>query len=150
MSKVSFHFQLEMEVRDYELDAQSIVNNSVYLNYLEHGRHEFIRSLGLNFIRLHEQGFDAVVIRTEIDYKRPLMPNDRFLVRLRVSPYGKVRYVFDQEIVRLPDEKLMIQARIFTAFLRRGRPTYPEEVATAMEALWKSDGTLSTRDQEQE
>ena len=37
-------FRTEMHVRDYELDIQSIVNNSVYQNYLEHARHEYIEN----------------------------------------------------------------------------------------------------------
>ena len=30
-------YELEMSVRDYELDSEGIVNNANYLHYLEHG-----------------------------------------------------------------------------------------------------------------
>lgn len=36
--KNSYPFSIEMEARDYELDLQGIVNNSVYQNYIEHAR----------------------------------------------------------------------------------------------------------------
>ena len=49
-------FQLAMAVRDYECDMQGVVNNAVYQNYLEHTRHEFLKSRGLDFARLTEQG----------------------------------------------------------------------------------------------
>ena len=40
-------FSLEMKVRDYEVDCENIVNNAVYLHYLEHTRHEFCSWAGL-------------------------------------------------------------------------------------------------------
>ena len=67
---------IEMQVRDYELDIQSIVNNSVYQNYLEHARHEFLITKNIDFARLHEEGVDLVVTRIEIDFKQPLKSRD--------------------------------------------------------------------------
>ena len=44
-----FHFELDMQVRDYECDIQGIVNNAVYQNYLEHCRHKFLQMAGFDF-----------------------------------------------------------------------------------------------------
>ena len=73
-------YHLDFSVRDYELDLQGIVNNAVYLNYLEHARHEFLKSKGLDFNELHLQGYDAVVVRSEVDYKKSLRSGDEFTV----------------------------------------------------------------------
>ena len=52
----AFDFELEFEVRDYECDLQGMVNNAVYLNYLEHTRHQYLRSRDIDFAALHEAG----------------------------------------------------------------------------------------------
>jgi len=38
----NYRFKLNFEVRDYECDLSGIVNNAVYLHYLEHARHELL------------------------------------------------------------------------------------------------------------
>src|SRR5574344_198922 len=102
-------FELPMKVRSYECDFESVVNNAVYQNYLEHTRHEFILAHGLDVVKLHKQGIDTVVARINIAFKSPLHDNEEFLSKLYVKKEG-VRYVFYQDIYRKNDNKLIIKA----------------------------------------
>jgi len=116
---------LSFAVRDYELDLQGIVNNAVYQNYLEHARHEFLKAHGLDFNQLHLDGYDAVVVRSEIDYKRSLQSGNRFEVITRVEREGRLRIVFHQDIVRTDDGQTILKARILTACIYKNRPVEP-------------------------
>lgn len=121
-------YQIELAVRDYECDIQGIVNNSVYQNYLEHARHEYLKSLGINFADYALRGINLVVVRAEIDYKYSLKSGDKFAVRVKMEKLSRVKFAFIQDILRLPDKQISIQARIIgTALNQRGRPQIPEE-----------------------
>ena len=48
-----YAYKHEMTVRDYELDFQGVVHNSNYQRYLEHARHEFLKSRGGSMSALH-------------------------------------------------------------------------------------------------
>ncbi len=122
----------EFEVRDYECDLQGVVNNANYQHYLEHARHKWLESLGIDFPALHAQGIDLVVVRIEIDYKSPLRSHDRFVVRTGVTKDGMLKVVCNQDIYRIPDEKPIARARVVTAALQNGRPVAP---ATAVPAI---------------
>ena len=78
-------FAMEMSVRDYELDCESIVNNANYLHYMEHTRHSFCAEAGMSFVKLHEAGVDVVVRKIEIEYKQSLRGGDRFVSCLRLE-----------------------------------------------------------------
>ena len=123
---MDYVFEHEMMVRDYECDLQGIVNNSVYQNYLEHARHEFLHEVGLNFAQLCENGIDAVVTRIEMDYKLPLRPRDEFIVRLGMHKQGRLRFVFDQAIFRKSDNRLVLQAEVIGVLTQNGRPIAPD------------------------
>lgn len=113
-------FELRMKVRDYECDLQGIVNNANYQHYLEHTRHEFLTSTGISFARLHEEGIDPVVARINMAFKTPLRSGDEFVSKLRLSKEG-IKYVFYQDIFRLPDMKVSLKATVETVCVVGGR-----------------------------
>lgn len=131
-------FRLDLSVRDYECDMQGIVNNAVYQNYLEHCRHEFLKSLHLDFAALTAQGHHLVVIRAELDYLQPLRSGDRFCVHLSMHRVSKLRFAFRQTIIREPQgaekEQVMLRAVIFASGINpRGRPALPECISALLE-----------------
>lgn len=131
---MNYDYELEFKVRDYECDIQGIVNNSVYQNYLEHTRHEFLDAIGLNFKELYDKGIVAVVARADLQYKTPLKSNDRFVVRTRLEHQG-IKYLFHQDIYRLPDEKLCLKGVITATSIVNGRLAVSEEIKAAFEKV---------------
>ena len=124
-------FKVDFEVRDYECDLQGIVNNAVYQNYYEHTRHKFLKSVNLDFNKLHQQGIDAVVYRVEIDFKYSLTSGDSFTCYLKLRKSGNLKYIFDQHIIRHSDEKLCSKATVTTVCVQNGRPVICKEVDDA-------------------
>ncbi|MFH0841696.1 MAG: acyl-CoA thioesterase [Bacteroidota bacterium] len=118
----------EFTVRDYECDIQGVVNNANYQHYLEHARHELLISRGISFAQLHDEGIDLIVTRVEIDYKYPLRSRDKFIVRSSVLRDGNIRLVFVQDIFRIPDEKLIVNARVTGVATRNGKPARPGDI----------------------
>ncbi len=127
----NYDFELEFKVRDYECDLQGIVNNSVYQNYLEHTRHEFLNTIGLDFADLFKRGIVAVVARADLSYKTPLKSGDRFVVKLRVEHEG-IKYIFHQDIFRLPDNKVCLKGIITSTSLVNGRLAVSDEIVKAI------------------
>lgn len=119
-------FMLEMEVRDYELDCEQIVNNSNYLRYMEHTRHKFCQDAGLPFFEMHTKGIDAVVRRIEIEYFAPLRSMEKFVSCLSLERKGP-RYIFHQDIVKQSGE-IAATAEITTVITKDGKLTRGDEL----------------------
>lgn len=118
-------FEYEFKVRDYECDAQGIVNNANYQHYYEMTRHEFLETCGLNFYELHEQGIDAVVSSVHIKYRASLYGSDKVKCTVNMERKG-IRYIFHQKIIRLSDSKLCSEAQIEVVSLVNGKLSKPE------------------------
>ena len=117
---MDYIYELKMKVRDYECDLQGIVNNANYQHYIEHTRHEFLLSTGISFARLHANGIDPVVARLTMAFKTPLKSGDEFVSKLYLKKEG-IKYVFYQDIFRLPDMKVVIKSTVETVCLINGR-----------------------------
>ena len=136
LQNISYTFSLEMEVRDYELDCEQIVNNANYLHYLEHTRHKFCEEVGYPFIEMHKKGIDAVVRKIEIDYINPLRSGDMFLSCLNLERKG-AKYIFSQDIFK-KDGTLITKAIVTIAVINNGRISRGDELAEIFSKYMKN------------
>ncbi len=120
-------YALEMEVRDYELDCESIVNNANYLHYIEHARHKFCQEVGIPFIEMHKNGIDAVVRKIELDYISSLRSGDSFVVYLGVKRAG-ARFVFQEDIF-LTDGTPVLTSQVTAVVIKNSRLSKGDELA---------------------
>lgn len=125
--KEKYCYGLKMEVRDYELDSEEIVNNANYLHYMEHTRHKFCEHAGVTFMNLHNQGIDAVVRKIEIEYLLSLRSGDKFTSALSLKRRG-ARFIFHQDILD-KDNRIVTSADVTVVILKDGKLTRGDEVA---------------------
>lgn len=126
MAKKKYLFELPMKVRDYEVDSEGIVNNAIYLHYLEHTRHEFCEWAGMSFREMHSRGIDPVLSKVEIEYKKPLRLGGSMVSKLNVARRGPL-FVFLQDIYT-PEDELVVKAKVEVATLVDGKLSRGEEL----------------------
>ncbi|MFT4058919.1 MAG: acyl-CoA thioesterase [Legionella sp.] len=109
------NFSIEMEVRDNELDAQGIVNNSNYMIYLSHARHKHGEILNINHTEFAKRGLNLIVTSCTMKFKNSLSANDKFIVTSKICA-GDLPYHWShkQDIKRLSDGKIILKA-VFNA-----------------------------------
>ena len=127
MKKEEYIYSLDIDVRDYELDSEGIVNNANYLHYLEMTRHEFCKTSGMSFDEMRRQGIIPVLSRVEIDYVTSLVSGDRMTSCLNLSRKGP-RFVFQQDIYNQRGE-VVVKAIVSVVTLENGRLSRGEALA---------------------
>lgn len=132
----NYIYELEMSVRDYEVDSEGIVNNANYLHYLEHTRHCFCKWAGLSFRQMQEQGMVPVLNRLEIDYKTPLRSDDIMVSKLWIEMIG-ARFVFHQAIYNKTTGALAVNALVSCVCLENGRLSRGERMADAFKEYFQ-------------
>lgn len=120
----------EDEVRDSETDLQGIVNNSNYFIYMAHTRHKHLKELGIDFAEVSRQGYNLVLVHSDISFKDSLKSGDWFTVTSKAETKGKIRVIFLQQVIRKSDSKVVAEAINTTTCIhtKSGRPRYPDEI----------------------
>jgi YbgC/YbaW family acyl-CoA thioester hydrolase len=79
-------FETEHRVRPDDIDMFQHVHNSKYFDYVLAARYEQMDTCyGMAMEKFMERGFGWVVRTAHVDYKRPLMMGDYFLVRTGIE-----------------------------------------------------------------
>jgi acyl-CoA thioester hydrolase len=140
MNQDKYFFTLEIAVRDYELDSEGIVNNAIYLNYLEHTRHAFVKQEGIPFGSLTSEGLVPVVRRMTIDYHVPLRSGDVMLSALWIEHEG-ARFIFHQDIFKKGSGELVVSAVVTIVCMEQnGRINRGDDLAARLAKYFGQNG----------
>ena len=132
MENNDYIYTLEIAVRDYELDSEGIVNNAIYLHYLELTRHEFCRWAGYSFKEMSADGIVPVLNRVEIDYKTPLRSGDVMLSSLWIERVG-ARFIFYQDICKKGTGERVVSAAVTIVCMEKnGRINRGDDLAARL------------------
>ncbi len=108
MAKEDFKFHTPLRVRWMECDAQGIVFNGAYMDYLEVGQSEYFRSLGFSIYLVAQTGFfDTAVVKTTLEFKAPARVDEMLDLYVRVGRFGNSSFHLDMEIYRQTDGLLL-------------------------------------------
>ncbi|MGP3697774.1 tol-pal system-associated acyl-CoA thioesterase [Rhodobacter sp. NSM] len=94
-----------------DTDLAGIVYYANYLKFIERGRSEWVRALGVDQARLRaEDGIVFAVRRVEADYLRPAVFDDRLEVETRLVGLGGARIILEQDVLR--GDETLFSARV--------------------------------------
>ena len=113
MPKGDFRFHCTARVRWSEGDAQGIVYNARYFDYIELAQVEYFRNLG---IRLYDEEsrkhFDTATVRATLEFRSPARIDDVLEIHTRVSAIGSSSLTMVSELYRQCSDELLMQAEL--------------------------------------
>lgn len=123
-------YRVEFEVRDNEIDIQGVVNNANYFIYMAHTRHKFlIEEIKIDFIEMAKLNQNLFLTSSNIEFKKPLLPNQKFYVTCKLINEGRIRIGFEQEIRLLKDDIIIAKSLNIGACIngnKNNKPYMPE------------------------
>jgi acyl-CoA thioester hydrolase len=96
-----------------DTDFSGRVYHARYLHFMERGRSDFLRLLGIHHRELAKQGLAFAVRRMEIDFLKAASIDDVLTVRTALLSLGGARIVLSQEVGR--GEELLVSAKVTVA-----------------------------------
>ena len=99
MPKEDFRYSFKLRVRWGECDAQGIVFNAQYMNYIEVAQAEYFRNLGMAHYSLDvRRRFDLATVKATIEYLAPARVDDLLDISIGVCRLGNSSITFRTEM----------------------------------------------------
>jgi len=90
--------QSQIRVRYAETDKMGLLHHANYLVYFEQARTELLRSQGLTYREMEDQGFFLVITNVEVRFKSPAHYDDVLTVKTTVARTTPVRIEHSYEV----------------------------------------------------
>jgi len=130
--------QLPVRIYYEDTDFSGIVYHANYLRYLERGRSDFFRLVGISHTELADQDTAFAIIRMELDFRRSARVDDALVVRTTYDRVEGVRLYVTQRITR--GEELVLEAKAVAVCISlSGRPRRPTPRMLEQLAPWLAE-----------
>ncbi|NQZ44529.1 MAG: acyl-CoA thioesterase [Flavobacteriaceae bacterium] len=115
--------KFSFRVRYGETDQMGVVYHGNYAQYLELGRVEWLREMGITYRSMEENGIMLPVISLQIEYKKSALYDDLITVATRLVKKPMVKIAFEYRLTNEKNE-LLATAHTVLAFMdkRTGKP----------------------------
>ncbi|KAG9152246.1 hypothetical protein Leryth_027410 [Lithospermum erythrorhizon] len=108
--------EIELAVREYELDQYGVVNNGVYSNYCQIAHCELLKRMDITSYGI-DSGEALALSELSLKFISPLKSGDRFLIRVKISSMTGARLSFQEHIIKLPNEQAILEANATAVWL---------------------------------
>ena len=98
-----YSLETKIRVRYGETDQMGFVYYGVYAQYYEVGRVELLRSLGINYKEMEEEGYMLPVVNFEISYKKAAHYDDELRIKTSIKSLPSTRITFNYETYNTED-----------------------------------------------
>ena len=117
-----FTHQIKFRVLYSDTDKMGYMYYGQYAKYLEMGRVEALRSLGLSYKSMEDTGVMLPVLDLKLKYLKPLFYDDEVTLTTKVCDMPEARIYFEYEL-KNPEGELTTLAETTLVFVdRNGRP----------------------------
>lgn len=137
MSDPQHTFETREEVMFFDTDCGGVVHNIAYLRMIETCRTRLAAKLGMDLRTMAETKLFPVVVRTEVDYKRPAKLGDWLTIKGKLEEVSRARFWCSFEMIREGDGVVLVAARQALALVQM-----PEGKPVRLPAGWPGDFKL--------
>jgi acyl-CoA thioester hydrolase len=109
--------EIQIRVRYAETDRMGLLHHANYLVYFEQARTELLRSQGLTYKDIEDQGFFLVITKVDVKFKGPARYDDVLTIRTTVARKTAVRIDHKYEVFR--DGQLLTEGATTLACIDR-------------------------------
>jgi 4-hydroxybenzoyl-CoA thioesterase/acyl-CoA thioester hydrolase len=124
MDDPSTTIETREEVMFFDTDCGGVVHNLAYLRMIETARTRLATNLGMALRQMSETQLYPVVVRTEIDYRKPAKLGDELHIKGWLASVERARFWCAFEMRRTGEETILITCRQQLALVQMpaGRP----------------------------